>query len=1388
MENNGEVTTLFGWNDYVYLSEDTILDSSDIYVPFEETGQTILSLAPGESYTVTGRLNLPKTVVGSRYLLFKTDGSNYLPETNETDNLAALPIEIKASNLSVFNFNAPSLANLGDTVQISWTVGNIGEIAASYGWNDEIYLSDDAILDNSDILIGISETSQHIPLAPGENYTITRSLAIPETQIGDRYLLLKANGNNNQPETNRADNLRAIPIKLKALDVDLAVSSISTPVEAFATGEVEIVWKVTNEGSDTATGTWTDCLYLSNDATIEQDELYGAFSFTGTIGAGETIERRQKITLPKSLTGQQWAIIKTDAANQLIEYGKEGNNVTVASAPINVLVPTRPNLQVNSITAPATAFSSQKTTLSWTVTNTGIGATNAPVWYDRVWLSLDGTLDGSDIYLGQAINPSYLKTGESYNNSLAVTLPQGIDGNYRFLVKTDFDNKIDEWDSEGDNLGIGETTRIELTPPPDLKVTSINAPSQAFSGQWVNLAWTVANAGAGRTLEWNWYDNIYLSANAVWDASDALLDRQYHVGILNSGESYSTTRNVILPVGISGDFYFIVRTDAGNQVYESAFDANNTGVETAPTKVNLTPPPDLEVELVEAPATALASHTFTINYRVANYGATATPNGIWLDSFYLSADDRFDPSTDLLLGHRTHYGVLEAGAALDKSATFTLPNGINGNYYLFVANDSQNAVFELDNNNNIGRKAQIINIASRPADLEISAVNAPQIAEAGKAMSISWTVSNQGTGDTAVTNWIDRIIASTDAVVGNGDDIILGSFSRKGLLNAGEAYTRTELVALPFNLIGNYNFFVVTDVDKQVYEAVNEANNISSPLSVTVTRQTPDLQVAEVSTTTSALSGQSLTVNWNVKNFGTGRTNTDFWYDEVFLSPDKDLADNNNISLGRVYHSGTLAPLASYNGSGTFKLPIDLQGQYYALVRSDSPNEKGQDRVIESPLENNNDGVTTNPITINLGAVPDLALERIDAPNVGISGQRLDLNWTVRNKGAEITGRWREVFYLSRDQVFDRNDDIYLGYLDQVDNLASRESYDKSASFLIPRGLSGRYYVFGVTDSNDTIYERGSEANNLNYDPYSIEISIPSPADMAVDKINLSTTSGKAGDYLFIDYSIKDLGINRALGNWTDAIYLSADETWDLSDTLLGKVEIARPLAFGDGYSTQTVVQLPGALPGNYHILVRSDVRDQILEGNENNNISASAQVISLDVDTLELNVAKNGTLRENQSIYYRIDVPEGETLQVTFDSAKEGAFNELYVSNGQMPSQKAFDFGFESVSADQKIVVPLTQAGTYYIQARGQYVPGWQQDYAIKVETIDFGITKIGQTVGDKKGTITFEIEGAKFTPYLTAYLENAVGQKIEAKSIWYEDSTSVFATFDLKGAAIGA
>ncbi|NCT62651.1 MAG: hypothetical protein GPJ03_06150, partial [Microcystis aeruginosa G13-01] len=1194
---------------------------------------------------------------------------------------------------------------------------------------------------------------------------------------------------------------------------DLVVSNIVAPTNTQSGKSIEITWTLKNQGNADASGTWTDYVYLSNDATIGNDQFLGSFSFTGAITVGSSVDRTQSIFLPLTLSGERRIIIQTNGNNGLKERpGRESNNTTIDDVPITI-VSNLANLEVSSVLPPATAFSSQETVVEWIVTNTGVGATNASIWYDQVWLSLDDKLDPSDVYLGQAKNASFLNPNESYRNSLAVTLPQGIQGNYRFLVRTDFSSSGNRSSAgpviesnENDNVGASSATQINLTPSPDLQITAVSTPTQTFSGQPMLLTWTVTNKGQGRTLLSNriidsginnsdvttevqlsnnnnrslaWYDKVYMSSDEVLDAGDRYLGQYLRTGNLNPDDSYTANLTVDLPIGVSGDYYFLIQTDANNQIFEGIQEGNNTAYDTPATVVKLTPPPDLEIEFIQSPTQATASRSLSFTYRVTNFGATVTPNKFWTDTFYLSTDNKLDLQTDLRLGSNPRYDSLIPDAAYTNTVSYTLPNTITGTYYLFGVTDSNNAVFELDNTNNIAIAGTPINITSRPADLAVSATN-DNTAEAGKSLRVNWTVTNQGTGDTVVSNWNDRILLSSDNIIGNSGDIVLGDFNRNGLLNVGESYTRSELFSLPFNLIGNYNLYVITDSSNQVYEGNNEGNN-TAVQTINVTRQTADLQVTQVTAPNTTASGQPLTVSWKVQNFGNNRTSSDYWYDLVYLSTDNQISSD-DIDLGYVYRSGALALNSDYTASRTFNLPIDLQGNYYTIVRTDVGGN-----VIEGSFENNNDGVTVSTTAISLSPTPDLIITSINAPATAVSGQSVNVTWTVRNAGTGATGdrRWYETFYLSRDAVFDSND-TYLGYSDYQGNLASEGSYTKTQAFRLPQSFSGAAYIFAVTDAGSQVYERGLENNNVGSTPNSFQVTLAQPADIVVGTITIPSDA-IAGRNITIGYTVNNQGANPIQGSWSDALYFSQDNQWDINDVFFTEVTNSGTVTSGGSYSQTITAPLPGLAVGDYHLIIRSDIRNQVFESNDANNLKASLDQVDVDVERLNLGTASTGTLAQGQGFYYRFNGTAGQTIRLRMDSQNNETVNSLFISRGEMPTRTKFEVTDPTpFVADPTIVLPITEDGTYYVLAYGN-TSASSTPYTIIAEEIPFSILGLGvETVGNT-GEVTIEVDGALFANDTSFRLVDSAGKNVNAKRTFLEDSTKAFITFDLDGKAAG-
>src|SRR5690606_6405532 len=115
----------------------------------------------------------------------------------------------------------------------------------------------------------------------------------------------------------------------------------------------------------------------------------------------------------------------------------------------------------------------------------------------RVYLErLDGT---GRIALGQLNHLGFLAPGDSYRRTASFTLPEGISGEYRIVVEvpggTAPNSKPYEFVFTDNNTGVSDTITIALAPSPDLRVTTITAPSEGVEGSVIDIEWTVANQG-----------------------------------------------------------------------------------------------------------------------------------------------------------------------------------------------------------------------------------------------------------------------------------------------------------------------------------------------------------------------------------------------------------------------------------------------------------------------------------------------------------------------------------------------------------------------------------------------------------------------------------------------------------------------------------------------------------------------------------------------------------------------------------------------------------------------------------------------------------------------------------------------------------------------------
>ncbi|TAK36654.1 MAG: HYR domain-containing protein [Chloroflexota bacterium] len=603
-------------------------------------------------------------------------------------------------------------------------------------------------------------------------------------------------------------------------------------------------------------------------------------------------------------------------------------NTAAGSFQITVLP--RPDLTVADVTAPDTGSAGQALNVSWTAANQGT-ADAAPFWQDRIFLSTDDIWDSGDTFLASVTRGLTLTVGGSYSVTQSVTVPK-VTGSYYLIVKTDMYNAVKESDETNNTR-----PRPILVQTPDLAPTAFSGPSTAMPGQTVPLTWTVTNQGNTDAVP-SWQDRVYLSTDTRWDGGDAFLATVTQSVTLTAGGSYTLTQSAVLPKLAAGSYFLIFRTDHFNVVKE--LNENNN---SAVVPLILVTKPDLDVTSQSTPSTAMPGQTVPISWTVRNQGnGDAAPS--WQDRVYLSMDG---VGNDYYLTSTTQSLTVTSGSGYTVSQNVVLPKTAAGSYFLIFRTDMYNAVKELDENNNA--LVVPLTLYARP-ELVPTALMGPGTAEPGQAISVTWTVKNQGNGD-AAPSWQDRVYLSTDGTYDSGDTFLVNA-TQGVTLAVGSSYSVTRSVTLP-NLTGSYYLLLRTDV----YNAVKEQDETNNVRAVPITLQAvqaPDLTPTALAAPSTASPGQTVPITWTVRNQGDSDASPS-WQDRVYLSTNG-IWDSGDTYVTLVTRAVAVIADDSYTVTADVRLPNVAVGSYFLIMRTDMFNA-----VTESD-ETNNTAVV--PITL----------------------------------------------------------------------------------------------------------------------------------------------------------------------------------------------------------------------------------------------------------------------------------------------------------------------------------------------------------------------------------------------------------------------------------------
>ncbi|TAK35367.1 MAG: CxxxxCH/CxxCH domain-containing protein [Chloroflexota bacterium] len=946
---------------------------------------------------------------------------------------------VPSADLVPTTFNAPSTGVSGKPIQFSWIVANQGTFGANPPWSDRVYFSVDGFFDaTTPILLGVGQSQA---LSVGGTYDVgTQSAVLPRVAPGTYYLVLSVDYASKIVETDDFNNIIVLPINVTA--PDLVPTSLTVPAAGVSGEPVLVSYTVANQGSGDALPSWSDRIYLSTDGALDASDtlLKSVIQAQATSAGGSYTATDQSVTLP-TIMGSYYLILAVNDSGQILETNSS-NNVIVQ--PINI---SAPDLAPASFTVPATGVSGEPLLVSYTVANQGSGDA-LPSWSDRIYLSADSAVDASDTLLRSVTQAQAAPAGGGYTvTDQSISLPT-VMGSYYLILSVNDSSQVYETDRT--NNVIVQPINITVA---DLAPTSFTVPATGVSGEPVLASFTVANQGNGDALP-SWSDRIYLSMDGALDASDTLLRSVIQAQAAPAGGSYTVTDQSISLPTIMGSYYLILSVNDSSQVYETDRTDN---VIVQPINITVA---DLAPTSFTVPATGVSGKALLLSYTVANHGnGDALPS--WSDRIYLSTDGALDAGDTLLKSIMQAQAVPAGGGYTMTDQSITLPT-IMGSYYLILSVNDSSQVYETDRTDNV--IVQPINITV--ADLAPTLFTVPATGVSGKALLLSYTVANQGSGN-ALPNWSDRIYLSTDGTL-DGGDTLLKSVIQAQIVPAGGSYTVTDLSITIPTIVGSYYLILSVNDASQVYETDRTDNVIVQPIDITV----PDLTPASFTVPATGVAGKALLLSYTVANQGNGNALPN-WSDRIYLSADG-IMDGGDTLLKSVIQAQIAPAGGSYTVTDLSVILPKLVGSYYVIL---SVNDSSQ--VYETDRTNN---VIVQPIDL---AVPDLTPTSLTVPASGVSGKALLLSYTVANQGSgDALPNWSDRIFLSTDGTLDAGDTL-LRSVTQAQVTPAGGSYTVTDQSVTLPAVSGNYYIIVSVNDTSLVYET-NRTNNVIAQPITI--------------------------------------------------------------------------------------------------------------------------------------------------------------------------------------------------------------------------------------------------------------------------------------------------------------
>lgn len=1333
----------------------------DLYLWRADTAQPAIPYASNLtniSYTIPLNSALP---YGQTYkwMIAAHNGSCTVTTGGPIQTFSLIPLP----DLEVYDVNAPATVLSGQPVSVTWKVKNNGpgNTQVNQQWTDAVFMSVDSVLRFTNPSIQFPGNPLLVTTKPnvtalnaGQSYNDTASFTIPVTYSGPLYMHVITNyappANNPVIEITKVnDTAHALPPTAVTLSPqpDLRVDTVVNPNNTFSGSTISVTFKVKNYNVN-ATGNWVDKIYMSKDAVfnintatlLKYPNPYGyyypaddlAWPHTGGLQQDSSYTVNLQAVVPNFIYGGYYVYVFTNANNDLYEGPNNNNNINHGNL-MQVFLTATPKIVPQNVTVPATVSITQVAPVLWAEQNLGA--------FDNLQKSRGHTYVPFSFPCANTL-PSYrdsLVFGSSYwiDKIYLSTDSSGLNTNTATLLNEK------QWGSQNAYSTVG--------PRPSQYCTHIIPPEE------------------------NTYPVLYPSTG------------------LSGVYGYTIPSN--LP---QGDYYIYIYANPNKTVYEYPGNAQITRSNKFTVQW-----PDLTVPSVTVPAAGSSGQPFTINYTILNAGPGAVYNHLRKDYIYMGNSSTFNGSAVLIdsVVYPSASVPVNISQALQK--VITLPNGVSGSKFIFIRANADSTFKETNLNNNINTTGAPVTITlTPPPDLQVTSIAMADTVPSVFGFPFKYTVTNTGTGLASGT-WKDSIFYSCNSTFGYTNTYLIAVRTHQEYLPASASYTDSFSIVIPMTFLTNNTnclagdtahvyFFVRTNANNGMYEPAN-ANNTGGSNQKSIANPFVDHLVTNVTSADSASTGQSFKIKWTVKNIGYNPNDYTYgdiyWFDRLLISTDSVLNGNvvhlsNKIEQTRLNHNQT------FTDSLNVMIPNLASGYYYLFAHANFDNRIYAERNLgnNANLRRNGSG---QPIRVYITNIPaaDLTDSVMTATSSVAVGQPVKVVYRVKNNGqsATNTSNWNDDLWLSNNF---QPAGLFLGSRNHSGILLPGQTYIDSFTVNIPISQPvGNYTLVVKTNRDHNVYESNYN-NNLAFRV--ISVYSPAPTDLVVNTITAGDTL-VLGKSATVSWNIGNISNNPANGIETDGIYLSSDSLINSNnDFLIGTKQNQLnilPLAYA-AQNSQPVTG--GVTEGNYFLKVKTDIQNNIIETNKLNNTGVRGGRVYVKVTSLPMNVNVPDSLRPSY-LYYKLVVPAalaGKTIQVKLTSNDSlTANNQMYIGLGYIPSAAHFDYTYSNANyGNQQIVIESVVDSVYYIAAKGTKPNAAYQLITLKAVELPFAITNVNANRGGNTGNVTVQIKGALFTNNMIARIHGVtLNNNINASAVYFVNSTTVYATFNLAGKPLG-